>query len=103
MSWGTTYTYEGYLSGVRKSEIDCAIKEANKSNDIMWQTILAYMMQTPPATMKYDNGSSEPWPEYIVEVLNDLREEIESNNFKVSRCLDCLEALKDNPDSVKEG
>ena len=55
MSWGTSYTYEGYLSRVGKNELERKKEDLEKINDRLWQEIIAYAAMTPPATMKTDD------------------------------------------------
>ena len=47
MSWGTSYTYEGYLSRVGKNELERKKEECQRINDMLWREILAYMASTP--------------------------------------------------------
>ena len=103
MSWGTSYTYEGYLSRIGKRELEDKKEEYQRINDMLWREILAYMASTPPAMMKSDEGHEYPWPEFISMRFQHLREEIENNAMLIARIDDCLEAMHDNPESVVEG
>jgi hypothetical protein len=103
MSWGTSYTYEGYLSRVGKNELKRKKEDLKKINDRLWQEIIAYAAMTPPATMKTDDDVECPFPEFIADRLYLLREELENNITFLSRIEDCMEAMRENPESVIEG
>ena len=94
MSWGTYYKYDGYLSRIGKNEIDSKREECKSIND---------MMMTPPAYAKDDEGNEYSWAEFIAMKLREYRNEIEENNMLIARLDDCDEAMRDNPDNVKEG
>lgn len=103
MSWGTSYTYEGYLLRIGKKELEDKKEECQRINDMLWREILAYMASTPPSMTKSDDGHEYPWPEFISMRVQHLREEIEENTMLIARIDDCQEAMRDNPGSVIEG
>ena len=103
MSWGTSYTYEGYLLRIGKKELEDKKEECQRINDMLWRKILAYMASTPPSMTKSDDGHEYPWSEFISMRVQHLREEIEENTMLIARIDDCQEAMRDNPESVIEG
>ena len=103
MGWGTFYKFDGYLSRIGKDEIESKREECKSINDMMWSEILAYMAMTPPVYAKDDEGNEYPWAEFIAMKLREYRNEIEENNMLIARLDDCDEAMRDNPDNVKEG
>jgi len=53
--------------------------------------------------MKTDDDVECPFPEFIADRLYLLREELENNITFLSRIEDCMEAMRENPESVIEG
>lgn len=103
MSWGTYYKYEGYLSHIRKDELEDKREELERINDLLWREILSYMSATPPEQAEDEEGNKYPYPEFLAFKIKQYRDDIEENTQLIARIDDCLEALKENPEEVKEG
>ena len=103
MSFGTYYTYEGYLSRISKKDLDEKYQECKELNDMFWNQILAMCAMTPPAYAKSEEGHEYPWSEYLDMKLREFREEIEDNCRLMERIDDCKEVLEENPENVTEG
>lgn len=102
MSWGTIYKHEGYLIRIRKDEVENRINKCNQNIENTWQKILAYMAATPPAYAKTEDGVEYPYPEYLTELLEDLKDYLEGEVALRQRLEDCNEAMKEDPDNVTE-
>ena len=103
MSWGTYYTYDGYLSHIGKDEIPVRMEEAKDFVDSMWREILAYASATPPAEIPDDEGNNMPYAEFIASKINSYRKELEEQYWEINHMQDCEEAKQDKPESVTEG
>ena len=103
MSWGTYYTYEGYLSRIGKRELDEKYEECERLNEMLWNQILAMCAMTPPTYAKSEEGFDYPWAEYLDMKLRNFKEEMEENYRLMERISCCKEAIEENPDKVTEG
>lgn len=103
MGWGTYYKYDGYLSRIGKDSLFDKKEELEKINEMYWRELLAYMAATPPEYTKDCEGSEYPYPEFLAMKIRDIREELEDNISLITRIDDCVEAMSEDPESVKEG
>jgi len=103
MSWGTIYTYDGYLSRISKDELYSKKEELQDLIDMTWRDILAYMSATPPAMMKDEEGNEYPYPEFMAMKVREMRQKLEDDVRLLERIENCLETLKEHPENVEEG
>lgn len=103
MSWGTTYTYEGYLSRIGKDEISHKLEENQDYIESLWREIIAYAASTPPSDVDDGEGNKVPFPEFIACKINSYRKELEETYWEQVHMRDCEEVKKEKPESVTEG
>ena len=102
MSWGTYYKHEGYLSHIYKNEVEEKIEEYEEDRERLYETLLSYMSQTPPAV--YKEGDYEcPYAEFLVSKLKEIREELEEAQNMLCRLYECREVMRESPSDVSEG
>lgn len=107
MSYGISYTYEGYLSRLSKDRLDDEYDNQQKEIDLVFREILAYMVATPPPFAKYNvEGGGEypyPYPEFLAMKIKEYRERLEEAIAMQVRISECREAMREHPDQVVEG
>lgn len=107
MSYGISYTYEGYLSHMSKDRLDEEYDDRQKEIDLVFQEILAYMAATPPPFAKHDVESGGehpyPYPEFLAMRIKEYRERLEEAIAMQVRISECQEAMREHPDQVVEG
>lgn len=103
MGWGTKYKYNGYLSRIHKSRIFDEKEEIETRLDMYWQQILAYMAATPAEWAEYDDGEGKyPYPEKIVSIFRDLKKDMIEDYELLHRINDCIEAMEEDENNIKE-
>lgn len=103
MSWGTYYTYDGYLSHIGKDEVEHRIEENKACIDLIFRELLAYASSTPPAEAEDDEGNKMPYPEFIASKIKAYKDDLEEYYWELHHLQDCEEAKADKPESVTEG
>lgn len=103
MSWGTYYTYDGYILRVGKNELKEKYEDLKDDNDTLWNEILQRIAMTPPQSIKDCEDNDMDYVDYMSNHIKYLRQQIEENNFLMARIDDCLETLQEHPDKVSEG
>lgn len=105
MSYGISYTYDGYLSHMSKDRLDDEYDDQQKEIDLVFREILAYMAATPPPFVKYDEEESGeyPYPEFLAMKVKEYRERLEEAIAMQVRISECQEAMREHPDQVVEG
>lgn len=101
MGWGTRYKYNGYLSRIHKDSIDDKLEECKQINDLLWREVLAYMASTPPTMTKDIEGTEHPYQEFLAAKVKELRDNMEENYRLIASLEDCVEAMIEDPESVK--
>lgn len=101
MSWGVSYKYDGYLSHMTTEELEDKLEENKQLVDMYWREILALIAATPPATTKDDEGNEYPYHEYVAMKVHKYQEEIEECMWEIHHIEDCLEAMQEHPEDVK--
>lgn len=103
MSWGTAYTYEGYLIRLGKNELREKLDDLKDDNDTLWNEILQRIAATPPVIIKDDAGNDYEYITWMSEHIKQLRTELEDNVSLMARIQDCLETMEEHPERVTEG
>lgn len=101
MGWGTRYKYNGYLSRIHKDSVDSKLEECRQVNDLLWREVLAYMASTPSTMAKDIEGSEYPYQEFLAVKVQELRDSMEENYRLIASLEDCVEAMIENPEEVK--
>lgn len=103
MGWGVSYKYEGYLSRTTISQLEYEKEELETINSMLWEEILSYMASTPTELAR-DSEDGDPiiWQEFITLKYRELKKEILENEYKICHINDCLEAMHENKDNVKD-
>ena len=100
MGWGTVYKHEGYLNRIYKSQISSRKEDCIDNIKDIWNTILAYMVATPPAYAQGDDNYEYPYAEFMASKVKELREALEEEMYILHQINDCEEAMENDPESV---
>ena len=103
MSWGTYYTYDGYILRVGKNSLEEKLNDLKDDNDTLWNEILQRIAMTPPLSIKDCENNDMDYVDYMSNHIKNLRNQIEENVSLMARINDCLETLHENPENVTEG
>lgn len=103
MSWGTYYTYDGYLIRLGKNELESKYDDLKDDNDTLWNEILQRIAMTPPISIKDCEDNDMDYVEWMSNHIKYLRTQMEENCFLMARISDCLETMREHPDKVTEG
>ena len=103
MGWGVSYKYEGYLSRTTISQLESEKEDLKRVNDMLWEEILSYMASTPTELAR-ESEDDDPliWQEFITLKYRELKKEILENERRLCHINDCLEAMYENKDNVKD-
>ena len=101
MSWGVSYKYDGYLSHMTTEELEDKLEENKQLVDMIKRELIAYVAATPPAMAKDEDGNEYPHPEFAAMKVNKYWEELFEYMWEIHHIEDCLEALQENPEDVK--
>ena len=101
--WGVSYKYEGYLSRMTLSQLESEKEDLKRINDMLWEEILSYMASTPTELAR-DSEDGDPiiWQEFITLKYRELKSSILENECTLCHINDCLEAMYENKDNVKD-
>lgn len=102
MGWGTNYTYEGYLNRISIHEIPSKVEELEKINKMLENRLYAYAAATPPPYYEDEEGNRSPYIETLEIEIRDIIDTLKENYQLLARIEDCEEAMKENPESVKD-
>ena len=103
MSWGTYYTYEGYLIRLSKNELEEKLEDLKDDNDTIWNELLQYIAATPPEKITDEEGNKGDFIEWMACHIKYLRNQLEQNVSLMARINDCLETMHEHPEKVTEG
>lgn len=102
MGWGVSYKYDGYLSRMAICNLEDELEHYKKMVDLIYREMLAYMAATPQ-NEKDCEGAEVPYPEALAVKIAEYRDSLEDYYWWIHHIEDCLEAKRENEDSVKEG
>ena len=103
MGWGVSYKYEGYLSRTTISQLESEKEDLERINDMLWEEILSYMSSTPTELAR-ESEDDDPliWQEFITLKYRELKKDILENERRLCHINDCIEAMNENKDNVKD-
>ena len=102
MSYGVYYKYDGFISHMSKDRLKDERSKAQKECDEIWQELIAMCAATPPATVK-DDDIEYLYSAYLPKYIQDLRDRLEENKWLIHHIDDCLDAMHEDENNVKEG
>lgn len=102
MGVSVVYTYRGEICGCTKNSLEEHIDSDKRCLADLWDRLKMYAAATPPAYAKSEVGTEYPYPEFLVDEFNRIREEMEDYYYSIVRKEDCLEALRENPEDVED-
>lgn len=102
MGCSVTYTYHGEICGCLKNSLQHDLENKKALLNDLWDRLKMYAATTPPTYAKSECGTEYPYPEFLVEEFNRIRDEMETYYYTISRIEDCMEAMEKNPEEVED-
>ena len=88
MSWGSYYTYDGYILRVGKNELEEKYEDLKDDNDTLWNEILQRIAMTPPQSLKDCEDNDMDYVEWMSCHIKALRRQLEENVSLMARISD---------------